>query len=396
MSDVILPEENRDEERKKNRPLYEMIIDAVMDEIKAGAFSYDQPICTEAELMERFQVSRITARRALSEMESKGILYRKRGAGSFVSRDIYQKNALAAQAPGPAAAQSPLFAFVLPFNISRTGLTQTYQAASAYLAERGCMTSIFISEDMGENRARFILSRLAQMNVAGVAYYPYTSHIHQEAVDRLMMDGKPVVLMDIPSPCRHLASVSSDNLHGSLELMEHLLQLGHRRIAFLTGVGPEARATISDRYSGYLLALTSHGIHPDSELVCMDMDAERRALPAQDPRSLSAVLERFRSLGATAVVCEHDGFAYEVIGRCGELGIRVPADISICGFDRSEWVDLNRSLVITTAAQDYARIGRAVGEALYEGLESPMTIHEPIVIPMSLSTGTTTGPVREA
>ena len=89
------------------------------------------------------------------------------------------------------------------------------------------MTSIYISEDSGENRARRILDRLAQTNVAGVAYDPYSANIHQQSVDRLMLAGKPVVLMDIPSPCKRLTSVSCDNLSGSMELTRHLIALGH-------------------------------------------------------------------------------------------------------------------------------------------------------------------------
>ena len=374
--------------------LYQTIMDAITDQIRAGSFSYDKPICTESDLMEKYGVSRITVRRALSELESRGILYRKRGVGSFVCSDIYQKNALDESAQGGQASNNPLFAFVLPFNISRTGLTQTYQAASAYLNERGCMTSIFISEDTGDNRARYILSRLAQMNVAGVAYYPYTSNIHQEIVDRLMLDGKPVVLMDIPSPCKHLASVSSNNLQGSMDLMAHLIALGHKRIAFLSGITTEERATISDRYSGYLLGLSQAGIHPDQDLVYMRMTQEARTLPPEHPDSLSSVISRLRASGATAIICEHDGIAYEVMQRCLDMGIQVQEDMSICGFDRSEWATVHMTRVITSVAHDYAGIGRAVGEELYQGLSDPLRAHEPRIIPMQLSAGNTTGPAR--
>ena len=373
--------------------LYKQIIEAVMDQIRSGSFSYDKPICTEAELTERYGVSRITVRRALAELENRGILYRKRGVGSFVRKDIYQLSDFSPPEKGDAGNTSKLFAFVLPFNISRTGLTGTYQAASFYLAEHGCMTSVYISESTGENRARHILDRLAGMNIAGVAYYPYTSNIHLPLIHQLLFAGKPVVLMDLPSPCTHLASVSSDNFHGSLELMKHLLSLGHRRIAFLSGVSPQDRVTVSDRLSGYLISLTEAGIPIDTGLICTSMAEEARSLPEENPASLIAVLKAFHLKGVTAVVTEHDGIAYQVLRACEQIGMKVPEELSVCGFDRSEWVSMQSGKVITTVAQDYPAIGRAVGELLYTGLSRPLTAHSPVIIPTRLIPGNTTGPV---
>ena len=379
-------------DRGNGRLLYEQIIETIMDQIRSGAFSYDKPICTEAELTERYQVSRITVRRALAELESRGILYRKRGVGSFVRKDIYQLSDFAPPVKDNSGNSSKLFAFVLPFNISRTGLTGTYQAASFYLAEHGCMTSIYITESSGENRARHILDRLAGMNIAGVAYYPYTSNIHLPLIHQLLFAGKPVVLMDLPSPCAHLASVSSDNLHGSLDLMKHLLLLGHRRIAFLSGVKPEDRVTVSDRLSGYLISLTESGIPIDNSLIYTSMAEEARNLPEENPGSLIAVLRAFHQKGVTAVVTEHDGIAYQVLQACEQIGLKVPEEMSVCGFDRSEWVSMHSGMVITTVAQDYPAIGRAVGELLYTGLSRPLAIHTPVVIPARLIPGNTTGP----
>ena len=380
-------------DRGSGRLLYEQIVDTIMAQIHSGSFSFDRPICTEAELIERFGVSRITVRRALSELENRGVLYRKRGVGSFVSPGIYQESGEGSEKSASAAPSSGgFFAFVLPFNISRTGLTGAFQAATAWLNDRGCMTSIYISEDSGDNRGRYILKRLAQMNVAGVAYYPYTSNIHLEIVDELMMSGKPVVLMDLPGHCAHLASVTSDNLNGSRALMAHLVSLGHRRIAFLSGVAPADRETLRDRYSGYLLGLTEAGVSPDPALIRVDMTQNNRALPADDPQSLAAALSGFRAAGATAVVCEHDEMAYYAIMACRELGLRVPEDISVCGFDNNEWAAMIPDRRITTVAQDWPAIGRAVAELLYAGVSRPVSQHTPTIVPTSLVIGSTTGP----
>ncbi|MBR0462858.1 MAG: GntR family transcriptional regulator [Clostridia bacterium] len=382
--------------RESGQLLYRQIVDAIMEQIRSGSFSFDEPICTEAELINRFNVSRITVRRALGELESRGILYRKRGVGSFVSSTVYQDEVARGNVTTSTPSSGSFFAFVLPFNISRTGLTSAFHAATEWLNERGCMTSIYISEDSGDNRGRNILRRLAQMNVTGVAYYPYTANIHLEIVDELMMSGKPVVLMDLPGHCAHLASVTSDNLSGSRELMRHLLSLGHRRIAFLSGIPPEGRETLRDRYSGYLLSLTEAGVRPDPALIRFDMNQDNRILPANDPRSLVSALKQFHASGATAVICEHDEIAHHVVMACRDMNLRVPEDMSVCGFDNNEWAAMIPGKRVTTVAQDWAAIGRTVAELLYRGVMNPLTQHQPTVVPTSLVVGDTTGPAQKS
>lgn len=381
-------------DRSGEKRLYEQIIDAIMAQIHAGAFSYEEPICTEAELMARYSVSRITVRHALTQLESHGILIRKRGVGSFVNPDVYQNQSASAQAAArPRAGR--VFAFVVPFDIARTGLTGAFQEATNALNARDCFTSIYISGESGDNRGRCILQRLARMDIAGIAYYPYTNNIHLETLNELMFNGKPVVLMDLPSHYAHLPSVTSDNLGGERALIRHLIGLGHRRIAFLTGIPVTARETLGERYSGYLLALADAGIRPDPALVYTGMSRAARALPPGDAGSLASVIEGFRRAGATAIVCEHDEMAYYVLQCCREMGVRVPEDLSVCGFDDNEWAVMIPERHTTTVAQDWPEIGRQVAELLYAGLENPLSVHSPVVVPTRLVPGNTSGPAPE-
>ena len=378
--------------RGAGKPLYGQIIEYIMEQIRAGAFSFDMPICTESDLMKSFGVSRITVRHALAQLESQGILTRKRGVGSFVNPDIYQNQEQQASPQNPQPGPSHVVAFVVPFNIARTGLMVTYQEATNYLNARGYFTSVYISAENGDNRGRFILQRLTQMDVAGIAYYPYTDNIHLDTLNELMFNGKPVVLMDLPSRYPYLPSVTSDNLGGERELVHQLTALGHRRIAFLSGISITARETLSDRYSGYILGLTDAGLRPDPSLVCTDMTPERRALPPQNPQSMAFTIKNLRERGVTAILCEHDEIAYYVLQSCREQGLRVPEDISICGFDDDEWASMISDRHITTIAQDWSAIGRTVAELLYSGMEKPLSLHAPVVIPTRFVEGNTIGP----
>lgn len=376
------------------RPLYQQIVDDIHMTISKGAFSYDEPVCTESSLMEKYGYSRITVRRALSELESEGVLYRKRGVGSFVSKDIYKEE----NAP-ILPLSSKLFAFILPFNISRTGLTTAFQAASDILLSKGCYASIYISEDDGNKKGRMILDRLLEMDVAGVAYYPRTSNIHIDRLNAFIFNGRPVVVMDIPSEIPYIPSVTSNNLSGSSMLMEHLLELGHRKIAYISGVSPSARSTVGDRLAGYILAHAKAGLPLTTQFIHTDISEDARTASSSSPTSLRAVLNNLLRLGVTAVVAEHDGIAYDILLCCRELGISVPEQLSVCGFDNSEWATaLSNSkppMRLTTIAQDQAAIGTAVANLLYEGLSQPIRQHSPIVVPVTFIKGSTTGKAPE-
>lgn len=364
--------------------LYQVVIDDILESIQSGAFSFDHPICTESKLMEKYSISRITARRAMTELENKGILYRKRGVGSFVSRDIYQKEAQ------PQAINS-LFAFIYPFNISRTGLTTGYQSANHLLNSQGCYSSIYITEDDPPSRGRTILNQLATMHVAGVAYYPKSSDIHISVLNQLVFSGKPVVIMDIPSNCPYISSVTSDNLGGSMQLVEHLSSLGHKRIAYLSGVGPEERRTVCDRVAGYVLGHEKAGLPLRSEFIITDMvESLRQGSTAGDPGPLGEKIKALIKQGVTAIMAEHDEMAFQILMVCKDLNISVPRDLSVCGFDDSEWAHMLPG-AITTVRQDQEAIGKHVAELLLDRVGGAVKPAQNIVVPTRLIVGTTTG-----
>lgn len=371
---------------EKPRTLYQVVIDDIMERINRGAFSFDTPICTESKLMEDYGVSRITARRAMTELENQGVLYRKRGVGSFVSREIYQKQKKADNA-------SKIFAFIFPFNLSHSGLSAAFQAANAVLMQKGYAASVYITEDDAKARGRTFLGQLIHMDIAGIAYYPKTSDIHQGLLNQMVFRGKPVVIIDIPNRCRYISSVSSDNYGGSMELMEHLIGLGHRSIAYLAGLETDARQTVSDRFSGYVLAQAQAGIPIHDENVITTLTEEFRRSPGEGglPTQVHSVVRALVSRGVTAFMCEHDQLAFEAALACRELNIKVPEQVSICGFDNSEWARMLPER-ITTMEQDMEQVGTQAAQLLLAGLSAPLSEARQVVIPTKFITGGTTGP----
>ncbi len=144
------------------------------------------------------------------------------------------------------------------------------------------------------------------------------------AVDLEGLPGTPVVAVDPHTGRAALPTVDSDNLHGGRLATEHLLELGHRRIGLLTG--REDLKSAQQRETGYRGALASAGVAVDETLVRRgDYDADVAAASA---RYLLSRPDR-----PTAIFAANDITAIAAIDAARELGLRVPEDLSVVGFD---------------------------------------------------------------
>jgi LacI family transcriptional regulator len=135
----------------------------------------------------------------------------------------------------------------------------------------------------------------------------------------------PFVVVD-PVDTHHpsLVSVGSSNWAGARTAAEHLIELGHRRIAWIGG--PEASDAARDRLYGYQAALDAAGISIDPALIRSDLFSV--ATGAEHARALLTSDEP-----PTAIMAADDEIAVGVLATAHELGIRVPDDLSVTGFD---------------------------------------------------------------
>ncbi|HEX5496729.1 MAG TPA: LacI family DNA-binding transcriptional regulator [Mycobacteriales bacterium] len=166
--------------------------------------------------------------------------------------------------------------------------------------------------------------------------------------------GAPIVAVDPHTGASDLPTIDSDNLRGAELAIEHLLERGHRRIAMLTGRADLQSAQL--REEGYRRALAAAGVPVDTDLVRVgaydpvtSKDSARDLLTAPDP--------------PTAIFGANDVSAIATIEAAGELGLRVPEDVSVVGFD-----DIPESALctpaLTTVAQPIRRMGQCAVELL--------------------------------
>jgi LacI family transcriptional regulator len=136
--------------------------------------------------------------------------------------------------------------------------------------------------------------------------------------------GAPIVAVDPHTGPSSLPTVESDNLRGAQLATEHLLELGHRRIAMVTGRADLQSAQL--REQGYRSALAAAGMPIDETLIEV---GDYEPTPSADAaRSLLTLAER-----PTAIFAANDVSAIATVGVADELGLRVPDDLSVVGFD---------------------------------------------------------------
>ena len=188
--------------------------------------------------------------------------------------------------------------------------------------------------------------------------------------------------------------VDADNKAGGRMATQHLLELGHRRIAMVLAKEPPNATGPADldgpttssleRQEGYLEALRSYGITPDSALTAT---ISHEAEPSG--RAIASLLQDHRP---TAVFGFNDGAAYRTIEVCRELGIRVPEEMSVVGFD-----DIASAATydppLTTIRQPITEIGAKAVEVLCDQIDGRNRRGERVLMDVQLIQRGSTAPI---
>jgi LacI family transcriptional regulator len=170
-----------------------------------------------------------------------------------------------------------------------------------------------------------------------------------EELKELQADGYPFVVVDPRRPLDDgIPAVSANHWAGAKEATDHLLALGHRRIAALTG--RRGWAATEDRLSGYHTALAGAGVLPAPELV-----VEGDWL-LEGGRALTAALLDLPH-PPTAIFAFNDNMAVGALFAAKQRGLRVPEDVSIVGFDDTEQATIVTP-ALTTVRQPLEEMGR--------------------------------------
>jgi DNA-binding LacI/PurR family transcriptional regulator len=229
-------------------------------------------------------------------------------------------------------------------------VVQTIESA-AY--ERGYTVILTSSNDIPEREIEAV-QMLQSRRVDGVIVSSSrVGALYQERLDQLRV---PVVLINslAEQGGQYTISVSVDNQDGGYQATNHLIQKGHRRIAYVAA--PADRNDSAERMTGYRNALAEAGIAYDSSLVVQGTGRAgggKRALPML--LSLNDA--------PSAVFCYNDMTAIGLLSAACDAGLSVPHDLAVVGFDDIAFAQLAYP-PLTTIAQPVDRLGGGAVETV--------------------------------
>jgi LacI family transcriptional regulator, galactose operon repressor len=235
-----------------------------------------------------------------------------------------------------------------------------------------------LHENGSEQRTSY-LRRSRSHRVDGVILMGVDAH--DPEVLTLARSRIPCVAVDVELLGRRAGYVMSDNVAGGRKATRHVAELGHRRIGFIGGLPFTRPAT--DRLLGYRAELHELGLgYRDEYVLDGDFYAE------SGYRAMNALLELPEP--PTAVVTASDLMAAGAARALQERGLRVPADVSLVGFDDIQLAGLMQP-ALTTVRQDKAGLGVAAAEALQQMIDDTRTAPPVVTLPVELVVRASTG-----
>ncbi len=267
---------------------------------------------------------------------------------------------------------------------SGTGLTHSFFAsvleAFKSEAEKHGYDLTFINHNIGWNGMTY-LEHCRYRNVDGVVIV--CANFYAPEVIELVNSNIPVVTIDHTFANR--SCVLSENVEGMKALVEHAASLGHTRIAYVHG---EKASVTENRITGYYRGLAARNIPANPEYLVESVYDSPEA-GAEAVKKLMAL-----SLPPTCILMQDDHAALGALDAAAELGLRVPEDVSIAGYDESRLASLTRPR-LTTVAQDTDRMGRQAAVYLIDRIENPRTAgSERAMVPTKLVVGESIGAVK--
>jgi LacI family transcriptional regulator len=226
---------------------------------------------------------------------------------------------------------------------------------------------------------RAAIQSLRSHRVAGIVY---AAMFHQRLKVPAEFEGVRAVMLNSTSDDDSLDAVVPDEFHGGFEATQCLIDAGHRGIGM---INIEKRASglpaAVERYEGYLAALRNAGIAP--------RDAWYREGDGNPELARQLALEILTAPDRpTAIFCANDRTAWGLYLAAAELGVRIPDDLSVVGFDNQETLAPFLRPALTTMALPFVEMGRrAVDRLLSPRTSDPIVerVHTPLVERHSVS-----------
>lgn len=243
--------------KKPAIPTYQRIKEALLDEIERGNYTPGQLFVTQQDICVRFGVSRITADRAINDLVEDGILYRRRGHGTFVAEHANPRKISASLRGGEYR-----IGCVMSYIHSGHSLA-LMQGIERMCRESNCPVMLFNSEETVETEGDNLL-RARQAGVEGLIVYPVDGFANIAQFERLRQEGMPLVMVDRYYPMIPTDVIVPDNVDAGYQVTRRLIQQGHHQIGIVWS--EVACTSVHERLIGYQRALQEAQLPIDTSL----------------------------------------------------------------------------------------------------------------------------------
>ncbi|MFG1710294.1 LacI family DNA-binding transcriptional regulator [Nonomuraea sp. M3C6] len=308
----------------------------------------------------RRQISAETARRVMRAAEALG----------------YQPNSFAR---GLKTSRSSTVGLVIP-DLTNPLFPPIVRGVESVLESDGYNVWI-VNTDNDDNRERAKIESLRSRQVEGLIVA--TARLEHPLLQQLHEQGVTMVLINRQVENLRIPAVTGDDATGVAAAVRHLADLGHTRIAHLSG--PLSTSTGHVRFQAFRHAVRDHGLPDDLIVECAHWSEADGATAMRDLMS--------RTTGCTAVVAGNDLIALGCYDVFAERGLSCPRDISVIGFNDMPFLDKLRP-PLTTVAVPHHELGAEAARMLLDCIDEPDRPARSLLLPVSLVVRDSTAPPR--
>ena len=356
--------------KESSLPLHVQLLDELRHKIMSGGLKPHDQLPGEWELVNNLNISRATIQRAWQAAQDEGLIYRVTGKGTFVAEPSIRDNGRNA------------IGFIIP-EYRGTFAMSLLSGAERVLRKAGYAVQ-FASTDREINEENRILQELVNDEVRGIILVPARGSLQGRMLASNEL-GVPVVQMDRPLNGIVLPCVASNNYIGGLQAMEHLVGLGHRQILFVARPHLDLWS-VAERYRAYQDSLRRVGVEPFEPLL-LGGDNELSSYEAylqQHDEEIEPLIARLQQPDRpSAIFAVNDWMALKVYRAIELLGLRIPEDLSLVGFDDLDIAQYQKP-PLTTVAQNANLMGAEAARRLLALIEGEEVMEILTLIPTRL------------
>jgi GntR family transcriptional regulator of arabinose operon len=341
-------------------PAYIQVINQIKNEwISGDELPSGNKLPTQEELADRFGVSRSTIVRALSQLTAEGFLYSQQGSGVYISENQAR------------ASNLQCLSMIVP-ELGPPLIVAVCKGVEKRVRQMGFQVLIASSEYRIQ-REKELIEQHVQAGSKGIILYPVTRNRSDLETDYLVEESQSVPLVTIDIACEEwrCSKVIFDNYHAAYDMTQMLMRHGHRRIAFMHTHPDRLHSSIHDREKGWRAAMQEACLEiPNSyKLWPVPLHDFSNLLKDGDYIRIAHSLLALRPC-PDAVIAWTDGAAANLIQALLHIGISVPEQIRVTGFDNDPMVSRLIRPLFPTTTPDFVRLGEIAVDVLKSRMAS--------------------------